>query len=401
MTKVAASAVAKRLHSNASRTGRRGGGVRSSARPPRVHVCGGAAPDVRIPPFRVVYMAKLKGLFVLDTDAFSMVYGPEERNAIGAHVELVAPQQTRQSLARLPGLMRDVEVLISGWGAPVADEAFLDGAPNLKAIFYGAGAVGSWMSEAVWDRGIVVSSGYAANAVPVAEYTLSTILFSLKHGWQLTRTTRETRTFPRRDDAPGCYGTTVGLISLGMIGRTVLRMLQPFDMKVIAYDPFVNETEMSRLGARRVSLETLFREADVVSVHTPDLKETEGLITHALLSSMKHGATFINTARGQVVREPEMIDVLSRRPDLQAVLDVTDPEPPLRNSPLYELENVVLTPHIAGSVGNECRRMGQYMVEELERYVRGEPLKWPVTPELAARSSHRPAVATSAHSLPA
>lgn len=335
-------------------------------------------------------MRKLRGLFVLDPEAFDMIYGPEERAAIAAHVDVLAPPQTRDSLARRPDLRREVDVLFSGWGAPLVDEAFLDGAPNLKAVFYGAGAVGYWMTEAVWDRGIVVSSGYAANAVPVAEYTLSTILFSLKHGWQLVRTTRETRTFPRRDDAPGCYGTTVGLISLGMIGRTVLRMLQPFDMKVIAYDPFVSDAEAARLNVRRVSLEALFRESDVVSVHTPDLQETEGLITGSLLSSMKPGATFINTARGQVVRERELIDVLSRRPDLQAVLDVTWPEPPRANSPLYELGNVVLTPHIAGSVGNECRRMGRYMVEELERFVRGEPLKWAITPELAARSSHRP-----------
>src|SRR5205823_690272 len=126
-----------------------------------------------------------------------------------------------------------------------------------------------------------------------------------------------------------------------------------------------------------------------VSLHTPHLPETEGMITGRHLDSMKRGATFINTARGQVVREGEMIEVLSRRPDLQAVLDVTAPEPPAADSPLYTLENVVLTPHIAGSLGEECRRMGRYMVDELRRYLAGEPLKWQVTPQTAAHSSHR------------
>ena len=345
-------------------------------------------------------MPKLCGIFVLDSDAFEMVYGPEERAAIAACVDFVAPPQTHHSLAANPDLLRDVEVLFSGWGAPRADEEFLNAAPNLKVIFYGAGAVGYWMTEHVWDRGVLVSSAYAANAIPVAEYTLATILFSLKHGWQLARTTRESRSFPRRDDAPGCYRSTVGLISLGMIGRTVLRMLKPFDMKVIAYDPFVGEAEAAKLGVRSVSLDALFRESDVVSVHTPDLKETEGLVTGVLLDSMKPGATFINTARGQVVREREMIDVLSRRPDLQAVLDVTDPEPPWPDSPLYTMGNVVLTPHIAGSAGVECRRMGRCMVDELRRYVNGEPLKWTITPEIAAHSSHRPEVASRAHPLP-
>ena len=79
------------------------------------------------------------------------------------------------------------------------------------------------------------------------------------------------------------------------------------------------------------------------------------------------------------MREAELIEVLKQRPDLQAVLDVTEPEPPVADSPLYTLENVTLTPHIAGSAGKECRRMGRCMVEELERYLEGKPLKWPVT----------------------
>jgi phosphoglycerate dehydrogenase-like enzyme len=336
-------------------------------------------------------MPKLRGLYALDTDAYEMIYGPDERREIERHVEMVARPQTRQSLAARPELLRDVEVLFSGWGAPVADEAFLDCAPRLEAIFYASGAVGCWMSEAVWHRGVLVTSAYAANAIPVAEYTLSTILFSLKHGWQLARATREQRTFPRRDDAPGCYQSTVGLISLGAIGRAVLKLLRPFDLRVLAYDPLLTDAEAERLGVRNVPLDVLFRESDVISVHSPDLPETEGLISGAMLCSMRQGGTFINTARGQVVREPEMIDVLTRRPDLQAVLDVTCPEPPQPDSPLYTLPNVLLTPHIAGSVGNECRRMGRYMVEELERYVAGEPLLWTITPEIAAASSHRPA----------
>jgi phosphoglycerate dehydrogenase-like enzyme len=142
-------------------------------------------------------------------------------------------------------------------------------------------------------------------------------------------------------------------------------------------------------------MEELFVRSDVVSLHTPLLIETHGIITGDHFKSMKRGATFINTARGQIVREREMIDVLSDRPDLWAVLDVTNDEPPRPQSELYDLPNVVLTPHMAGSVGKECRRMGQYMVDELKRYLAGEPLKWVVTPELAHRSSHRPVVSVS------
>lgn len=334
---------------------------------------------------------KLRGLYLLEETALPMIYGPAEQRDIAQHVDFVAAPQTRTSIARNPHLLRDVDALFSGWGAAVADEAFLDAAPNLKVIFYGAGAVGSWMTDAVWNRGVVVTSAYAANAVPVAEYAMASIVMALKQAWHLARQTREQQTFVPRDGAPGCYGSTVGLISLGMIGRTLLRLLKPFDMNVLAYDPFLSAAEMAELGVHKVSLEELFRQSHVVSVHTPDLPETEGMITGAMIDSMRPGATFINTARGQVVREPEMVQVLSRRPDLQAVLDVTWPEPPLAGSPLYKLGNVFLTPHIAGSVGHECQRMGRYMVEELERYVAGQPLKWLISPEIAMRSSHRPA----------
>jgi phosphoglycerate dehydrogenase-like enzyme len=122
----------------------------------------------------------------------------------------------------------------------------------------------------------------------------------------------------------------------------------------------------------------------VVSLHTPWLPETEGLIRGSHLASMKRGAAFVNTSRGAVVREAEMVSVLKDRPDITAVLDVTHPEPPEPDSLLYDLPNVVLTPHIAGSQGDECRRMGRLIVGELRRYVAGEPLEHEITRERAA-----------------
>ena len=109
------------------------------------------------------------------------------------------------------------------------------------------------------------------------------------------------------------------------------------------------------------------------------------MITGRHLAMMKEGATFINTARGAVVREKEMIEVLTQRPDLTAVLDVTDPEPPELDSPLTKLPNVILTPHIAGSAGPECQRLGYYMLQEFQRYLAGEPLKFGITKEAAAK----------------
>ena len=335
-------------------------------------------------------MSRLNGLYVLDPDAFQRAYGPEAQAAIARHVRFVASPQTPGSLAAQPGLMTEVDVLFSGWGPPRVDAAFLDAAPRLKVIFYAAGAIGAWTTEALWERGVLITTASSANAVPVAEYALGHILLGLKRVLPLARQTRGMRRFAAAEGVPGNYGSTVGLLSLGVIGRLLLGLLKPFDHQVIAHDPFLSAGEAEQLGVRKVGLDELFTESDVVSVHAPLLPETTGLIRGRHLSSMRAGATFINTARGAVVAEPELVEVAGRRGDLQFVLDVTAPEPPPPSSPLYDLPNVLLTPHIAGSVGPECLRLGRFMVEELERFVAGRPLKWAVSREAAQRSAHRP-----------
>lgn len=325
----------------------------------------------------------LKGIYLLDADSYHKIYGEPERAAIARRVEIIAPPQTVDSITQDPTVLAEIDVIFSGWGMARLDKAFLTAAPKLKVVFYGAGSIRGIATDAAWDRGILITSAYAANAVPVAEYTLAQVLFSLKRGWQYVFAIKREKRYPQRIAVPGAYGSTVGLISLGMIGRLVIEKLKPFDLHVIAYDPYVSDADATALGVELCSLEEVFRRGDIVSLHTPWLKETEGLITGAHLAAMKEGATFINTARGAVVREDEMIAVLQQRPDLYAILDVTHPEPPEPGSPLYTLPNVVLTPHIAGSMDSECRRMGRYMVEELERYLAGAPLRWAISREQA------------------
>lgn len=281
-------------------------------------------------------------------------------------------------------LLRETELIFSGWGGPRIDADFLAAAPKLKAVFYGAGTIRGIVTESFWERGVRITSAYAANAVPVAEFTLSQILFALKRGWYYVTGIRQSGGYLSHISVPGCYGSTVGIVSLGMIGRKVVELLQPFDLRIIAYDPFVSAETAAKIGVELCSLEEVFRRADVVSLHTPWLPETEGLITGEHFLAMKRDATFINTARGAIVREIEMIGVLQERPDICAVLDVTHPEPPVPGSPLYTLPNVILTPHIAGSMGRECQRMGRYMVDELHRFLHGEPMLWEITKEKAA-----------------
>lgn len=339
-------------------------------------------------------MGQLSGLFILDAETFPFIYGPDEISDISKQIRLIAPPQTRNSIHQHPELLGQMQILMSGWGSPRVDEEFLEKAPQLQAIFYAGGAVGGWITPSVWDRGIKVCSAYAANARPVAEYTFAMIILGLKQAWQLARRSREMTTFVPRDHAPGCYGSTVGVISLGTIGKQVVRLLRHLDVRILAYDPYVSSLEAEGLNVELVSLEEIFRISDVVTLHAPELQDTRHMIHGGLLELLKPGATFINTARGGLVKETDLINILCKRPDLQAILDVSDPEPPSPHSPLFKLPNVFLTPHIAGSVGMECRRMGQYMVDELKRYLKGQPLQWEITPDRTFKSSHSPQIHT-------
>lgn len=329
--------------------------------------------------------ARPRALFILGSDVFELIYGDPERTDLEQLADFTGPPQTAESIRENLSLLADVEVVFSGWGAPGMDDGFLEAAPKLRAVFYGAGSIRGFVTDAFWERGIVVTSAYAANAAPVAEYALGVILLSLKGFWRYSGKAVAREGWNALRPVAGCYQSTVGLVSCGAIARRVLELLNPFEINRVTYDPFLSEEQARQLRVTRLDLDELFRQADVVSLHTPALPETRGMITGEHFASMKSNATFINTARGSVVREPEMIEVLRQRPDLTVVLDVTDPEPPAQGSPLLELPNVVRTPHIAGSMGQECRRMGRYMVDEFKRYLKGEPLKWQITKEAAEK----------------
>jgi phosphoglycerate dehydrogenase-like enzyme len=326
----------------------------------------------------------VRGAYLMDPKHLPLIWPPDERARVAELLGTSPPILTEAEATADPSPLRDVDVLLSGWGCPRLDAAFLDRAARLCVVFYAAGSVRHIVTDASWERGVRICSAWAANAVPVAEYSLSQIIFCLKGGWRLARATRDSRTFVQAEGVAGALGSTVGLVSLGMIGRRVHELLRSLEVEVAAYDPLVSGAEARKLGVRLVSLDELFRISDVVSVHAPWIPETEGLIRRHHFASMKPCAGFVNTARGAVIAEPEMIEVLRARPDLQAVLDVTWPEPPAADSPLYNLPNVVLTPHIAGSVGAERRRLGRAMREDLERWLRGEPLVGEVTRERAA-----------------
>ena len=328
-----------------------------------------------------------KGLFLMEEKTLETVYGPAEMQAVTELLDVEPVTFDRTTIGANMERLKDVEIIMGSWGAPVMDEIFMEAAPNLKALFYAAGSVRPFTTPAFWAQNPTVSSAYAINAKPVAEYALGVILLSLKRFWAFTQSVRA-ETDPWADHnrvVPGAYGSTVGLLSCGMIARRLIHLLKPFEVRCLVYDPFVNEKEMSDIGAELCSLQDIFEQSDVVSIHTPLLPETRGLVRGRLIEAMKPGATLINTARGGLIHELEFMEAMSRRQDLTAVLDVLDVEPPLRGTTLLQIPNVWVTPHIAGSLGPECRRLGGAMADELGRYLSGKPLLWQITQDFATR----------------
>ncbi|WP_030661948.1 hydroxyacid dehydrogenase [Streptomyces cellulosae] len=266
----------------------------------------------------------------------------------------------------------EAEVLITGWGCPHIDADVLDAAPRLRAVLHAAGSVRRLVGEAVWERRIVVSSAVHANALPVAEYTLAAILLAGKDAFRLRERFRAEGVYP----APGEYagignaGRRIGVIGASRVGRRLLELLRPFDFQVSLYDPYVEDAEAARLGAAPMPLEELLCGADIVSVHAPDIPETYRMLDRQRLALIPDGGVLINTSRGALV-DPDALteELVSGR--ISAVLDVTEPEPLPTASPLYGLPNVFLTPHIAGSLGNELARLGGTVVSELERIAAG------------------------------
>ncbi|MFE5401113.1 hydroxyacid dehydrogenase [Streptomyces sp. NPDC056580] len=330
-----------------------------------------------------------KALFAMTARNVPRVFPPELLAGLREHVDidpgLVAEDFTcprvREALAR-------TEILITGWGCPLLDPAALDAAPRLRAVLHAAGSVKGFTTPEVWKRGIAVSSAAAANALPVAEYTLAMILLAGKDVFAARDLLRTRGSAAYGDMLPGTgnHGRRVGVVGASRVGRRLIELLRPHDLRVGLADPYVDAAGAARLGVPLLALDDLLRASDVVTLHAPDTPETRHLIGARELALMPSGAVLINTARGALVDHDALVAEL-RTGRLGAVLDVTDPEPLPADSPLFGLPNAFVTPHIAGSQGNEVARLGRTVVAEAARLAAGGPLEHAVDHTVLERTA--------------
>lgn len=330
------------------------------------------------------------GLLVMDRPAFEVQFGSVELTRLHDLVDVREPVRVADLDAPdVSDRLRDVEVLVTSWGCPLLTTDRLARLPRLKAIFHAAGTVRSFVTEEVWRRQILVTNAADENAIPVAEFTVAAIVFAGKKAPFLAAEARANRMnwwdLGARGELSN-LGRTIGVVGFSRIGRRVVDKLRGLDVDVLVADPYANAADVAALGAKLVELEDLLRASDVLTLHAPELPSTRHLVGADELALLCDGATVINTARGSLV-DTAALEAECSSGRLDAMLDVTDPEPLPPESALYDLPNVMITPHIAGSLGSETRRMSASALDELERFVTGQPPRSLVTPDDMAVSA--------------
>ena len=325
-------------------------------------------------------------LFGTNQLQFSKVYTPEVLKKLSEYGEL-SGKINRKNLRENAEFLKDCEIAFSTWGMPkFTKEEIKEYMPKLKAVFYSAGTV-QYFARPFLESGVKVYSAFAANAVPVAEYTFAQITLAAKGYFQSAKYYRSLplRSLVFANSSSGNFGCKVGLVGLGAIGQMVAKRLMDLDVEVYAYDPFVPEEKAAELGVKLISLEELFSECDVISNHLANKPELENVFNYKLFKRMKKHSTFINTGRGAQVAEYSLALSLLLHPSRTFVADVLKREYFPYINPLFWCPNAILTPHIAGSTGKEPQRMAYYMMEEMEKLLSGEETKYEVTLESLER----------------
>jgi len=325
----------------------------------------------------------MKAIFLCEkSENVFRVYDSETVKALQEDTETDDRIYSKKDVLNTPEAFSDVEFIFSTWGMPSFTEDEIKSCfPSLKCVFYGAGTVQSF-ARPFLACGVKVFSAWAANAIPVAEMTVAQIILANK-GYFLTNRLyhsdgqRAAKSSFKK--IRGNYGETVGIIGAGMIGKLVIEMLKQYYLNVIVFDPFLPDKKAEELGVKKCSLPELFERAFVVSNHLANNEQTKGMLNYDLFRRMRENAVFINTGRGAQVVEDDLVRILNEREDLTALLDVTYPEPPIEGHPFYTLKNCYLTPHIAGSAGDEVARMGKYMLAECLTYLKGDICKYEVS----------------------
>ncbi len=275
-------------------------------------------------------------------------------------------------LEMIPG----ASVVVTSWGSPLITEEHVAAADDLQIVGHAAGSVKTRLAESGHEGGIVLLSAADVIAESVAEYTLWAMLSGQRNLWPYEQTMKVERGWKPAPNWPGhsLYSKKVGLVSASMVGRRVIGLLKPFNCDVSVYDPYLTQEDARLLDVRSVSLEEIFADSDIISVHAPITPETRKMITGAHFESIPDGALFVHTARSWVLDQDALVAELQKH-RFNAYIDVFEPEPLSPDHPMRDLDNVFLSPHVSGHTVENRMRLVEEIVRDIQRFYNDEPLR--------------------------
>lgn len=318
----------------------------------------------------------MKILVTLQKGEIREIHFPEEAVKALNKLGYVTYNDTDKSLTeeQLANVIKDFDICVTHWSSPKFSARVLENAEKLRMIAHAAGSVAQLVTDQVYDMGIKVCSSNSVMAKYVAEGVLAYILAELRLIPQHDRDMKTGKLWDRKVvESRSLIGAKIGLIGFGTIGACLLEMLAPFNTIIKIFDPYLPGKALEKYpNASLCPISEALEWGDIVSVHASQTPETWHLLDMKKLGMIKDNALLINTARGSIIDETALIDEL-RSGRLRAVLDVYEEEPLSPESPLRKLDNVILLPHMAGAAAKEA--MTFEMIEEIKRFINGEPLK--------------------------
>lgn len=282
----------------------------------------------------------------------------------------------------------DADIVITGWGTPSLSEAAQAEDCTIKMIAHMAGSVGDLVSQAVYDKGIKVVSGNRLFAVSVAEGTIAYMLAAQRYIPENVIDMRGGAYWKKEGfrESRRIVGRTIGIVGCGMISKELMKMLRPFNVKIKLFSEYPQDKLwLKSMNAEQVGIDEIFESCSIVSLHSSLSEKTRGMIKKEHFEKMQEDALFINTARGAIVREGEMIEAFSERPDLRAFLDVYEKEPLSGESPLRKMKNVYLMPHCGGPTIDMYGEIGRAVAEDVISFANGGELHCEITASQASR----------------
>ena len=250
--------------------------------------------------------------------------------------------------------------------ATKATKEYIDQAPNLKLIIRGGVGIDNIDVEYAKSKNIIVRNTPEASSVAVAELVFALMLAIQRNIVKAHNTTKNKEWIKKQLKGNELYHKTLGLLGIGRIARAVFTRAKAFDMNIIACDPYVCYDECTQ-----VEKGDLFRDSDIISLHVPITDETKGMINKETISTMKDGVIIINTARGKLINEADLTEAIKSGKVKYAGIDVFENEPP-EGSPLLEVDNILLTPHLGANTYENMDRIGEIVVDIIRDFVKNQ-----------------------------